>query len=271
MLKSYHVDDRIPSVRGTMSTPSPSKSKSKSVLMAQVASHNSSQNTLFLSDDPMQDRSEGLCAVLTLTKSALGAGILMLPYCFAQLGILVGTAALLVAGTLTAATLQFLLIACQRVGCADYLGLASNLERRHRWIQWLTGTCVLLLMLAPVVVSIQLTTRYASNLLPFRTPLPWGAGATWTISLILSVFLFWPISLVTDANRLSALNVFGLLGVLYVVVLTAAEVWLNGIPASVDLRWVRPMGDWMQIGGSLTTIFFCFSCHFNLPSTMQDL
>lgn len=90
------------------------------------------------------------------------------------------------------------------------------------------------------------------------------------MSLILSVFLFWPISLVTDANRLSALNVFGLLGVLYVVVLTAAEVLLNGTPAS-DLRWVRPMGDWMQIGGSLTTIFFCFSCHFNLPSTMQDL
>lgn len=278
ILKSSTVDDDIPSIEDGSSEemPSPSKSSPPTLMPLLVtcdsSSHQALPLALSLADDRALERTKARRAISILTKSALGVGILMLPHCFAQLGLVLGTVILTGAGTLTATALQLLLAASQRTGCEDYLDLAGRLERRREWIRWGTGISVLLMMLAPIVVSIQLTTRYTINLLMGRlSSLSWGPMSTLIVAATLSGCLFWPIALITDAKRLAALNILGLLGVFYVVGLAVSELLLHGLTDRDNWRLLGLRGGWQEVGGSLTTILFGFSCHFNLSSAMREL
>lgn len=218
-------------------------------------------------------------ASLSLTKSAVGAGALFMPAIFLRLGWLAASMALGGLMLLTGASLLLLLLACRRTRSDDYMMLAGQLGGTR--LQLTTAFCVTLVMMAPIIVFMRLTTAYIINIVMLllcggadqqETTLEWGTGKA--IEIMMALFVFWPISLIKDPSSLARFSLFGMLGMMYVALLCLLDCLFSPSTDPIVAAAVRAV-NWdctiHMLFGSLATILFSFSSHFTLPSVLNGL
>lgn len=209
--------------------------------------------------DPPSELSH-LDALLNLAKVSLGAGLLFMPYCFAQVGLLSGLLLIGMCLVLTALSLHFLAYAYRSLPDAtDYHHLARDLLGARG--QLVTAICVAVVLLAPCIVYLRIISDYVLVLLALLG-VDLSGSAFWLQILLASAVLF-PLSCVQSVQNLSLLNTLGFVGVVYVVLLVACD-YLLSEGASVS-EWLAPTLSVTTVFRALATFLFAFSSHLYMP------
>eukprot|EP00898_Chlorokybus_atmophyticus_P001229 jgi/Chlat1/2106/Chrsp17S02704 len=197
----------------------------------------------------------GQC-VMSLTNAVIGAGMLGLPFCYKQCGVIGGTLLLVICGVSTNYTMKFMALCAHRTGCRTYEDVAEythgKLARR------MVEICVIALQFGCLVAYANILADVLSSVA--GTVVPPGAEPSrtgWMAFVVLGV-LFPLCCFVKSPQSLASISVFTIVFMFIFVVLIAARAFLPELRTSTE-----PLEYWHSSGllVSFPVICFAFSAH----------
>ena len=199
-----------------------------------------------------------LSAVLNLSATALGGGMLALPKAFANLGVLYGSFAILLVSLATDLTLRWL------VQCTHATGLHSY----ERLTEHLVGPTLRKLLHAFLVVL--LFGACVAMMVVFVDSMPRLEGLSRVLVLILFAVLVFPICVPHELRTLSWISGASLacLGYFYFLLSFKA---VFSFPNSNEINWSGFPEDYPASTISLSVILSSFICHFNVFKIEQEM
>lgn len=269
MLKSHFIDSDIHSLTSIQPSPfgqGPALTDTAELKDASIVPDGDSDRVSILSSDnkPGPARSQSLnSSIFNLTKSALGAGIVVLPKSTSLCGLLPAVTLIVFAGFSTLITL-FLLSRLSVTGASDYIGLGKKSYGRKGEIVILVIQMVFLL--APMTAYVKFNGIFIHSFLQF---LGMPTGTTFATSvefftILSSLALVFPLCLLRNLGKLSFASLLGLGCVLYIAALTVTDYVLT-VPTLVP----RPVIEMGRLNLAMLSAFNSFILSYvNHPSLL---
>lgn len=201
--------------------------------------------------------------VFNLTKAAIGAGMLFLPWNMHRMGLLSGVASIIFAGLLCSSTLHYLARICANTGADNYFKLG-------RLAYGTTGemaavAALLFNLLGGLINYANFAGDYMSSSLVFlfqisESQIPWYIAPSFLKIAIAGLFIF-PLACLKDMSKLSKSSLAGLLCMGYILLLTIYD----GITDKTEYEPPRIMPRIStQFFSAFGNIIFAFVNHFTI-------
>jgi len=219
-------------------------------------------------------------ATFNLCKSAIGVGILALPYCMAQSGIVLGIILLVFCSLMASVTLHFLARIAANFHVGDYY-LAGRLA--YDGVGEISGVLATLMFLlgGGLIAYAQLSGTYLQQFLIYvlgyeaadRASLPFYLSIYATVGL--SCCLILPLALLRDLNKLAPASIAGLVLMGCVCVLTVVDYLvyaLGGRTPTTEPAVTYTLFRW-DSGPvkAFTVILFAFCNHFTMLAVVPRM
>ncbi|KAF4662592.1 hypothetical protein FOL46_005219 [Perkinsus olseni] len=224
-------------------------------------------------------------AIYALVCTAIGAGVLTLPYALAQSGLIAGTLILLGIGVLSSYAGELLVAASKRTGMTSYGTLAR--ATCGKWAELLTLACIAittwLVMGSYMIVMADMMVPVLEWIFPGITEFAGGYSALRLWIQVLSLVVVFPYCL---RDNMSGFKLIAVLSIVAMLALTAAVVILSIIRIiEKPVQWVPPAEPSETVSAvsikyfSGTSSFLAISissvsylCHFNiLPVVVEEM
>lgn len=206
---------------------------------------------------PLQPGSQRTC-VLTLSATALGSGVLALPYAFSCVGLVVGVIALVLACSLSSLSLIVLMLASRYTEAQSFSDLLSLAVGSSR-VGLLLDICLALYGSAALLALLMFEGDFLPSILEeFGYP-----NASRTVCIIAVALIAWPTILPADVSVLryvAALSPFAILFVGANVSIMAPSYYAAKPPSS-DVEFVKFEATTLLKASSI--FVFSVMCHMN--------
>ena len=212
--------------------------------------------------------------VFTLIQTAIGSGILSLPFALSQTGIVTGFILLVVTMFLNAYS-SLLLASLGTHISADYQTLTTAVLGRK------FGTFFNYLLIVDAIMNLDVYLIIIKNLFPAAivgifgadaVPSPFDSPTFWGVVLILGCF--FPLALLREVKNLQYLGMVGFIAIFYFVVLVVVEFFIL-VPTTERSESVSAAFSFdrsiTQIFSSLPLFIYGYTFQFNVPSVYQSL
>ena len=194
-------------------------------------------------------RGSSAAAVLNLTATTLGAGLLAIPRSLAMLGVLWGTAAIILIAIASDLTLGWLVKCSRYSGRKSYEGNAAHFLGRSGAFALHAFLIILLFGASIAMIVIFVDT------IPIE-------GVSREKAVIAFAFLSYPIAVSEELSSLKWVSALSLccLGFFYLLLLSR----FSTNPISSDVNWSEPPESIKSASIALSVILSSFICHFNI-------
>ena len=224
-------------------------------------------------DEKQTEKTSLTSATFNLTKAAIGAGTLFIPYTFRLLGMFGGTGMLFFAALACAATLHFLGRLSVHTGEQSYFGL-GRLAFGPAGESVAMGTVLVFLLAGMTLYSFKIGFFLARPLQGWLYPAGkqpfWVGERAWIVLASLAV---GPLALLKDMRRLAYSSLIGLAFIFYVVVLTVFDAFLGHgqvAGAAEPFHWFK-VPTFLQFFTAFASILFAYVNHFTLVQLVPQL
>ncbi|CEM23469.1 unnamed protein product [Vitrella brassicaformis CCMP3155] len=207
-------------------------------------------------------------SVFTLVCSALGTGVLTLPYAFSQLGWVLGSVLLVVSGAVASLTIFILMGAIRVTGSLTYSKMMGKAMNSHRW-ERVTDGIIVFYVIGCCISYFVFLGDFTPRILE-AIPCP-EIFRDRTLLLTLSLILIWPLSCV---KRLSALRHIALLPIFSIIITSIVvivqaphlihEAFKTGMrPEAFSLSWNSPK--------AVNIFLFAYMAHVNVVPVAEEI
>lgn len=199
--------------------------------------------------------------VFNLTKAAIGAGMLFLPWNMHRMGLLAGVGSILLAGVLCSSTLHYLSRICANTGADNYFKLG---RLAYGSVGEMTAVAALLFnLLGGLINYANFAGDYMSSALVFLCRLdaaPWYLTPAF-LKIAIAGLAILPLACLKDMSKLARSSLAGLLCMGYILVLTIVDSAID--PARYDPPRLAPRLS-LQFFSAFGNIIFAFVNHFTV-------
>jgi amino acid permease len=196
-----------------------------------------------------------------LTKAAIGAGMLFLPWNMHRMGLLMGVGSIIFAGCLCSTTLHYLARICANTGADDYFKLG---RLAFGPVGEMTAVAALLFNLLGGLINYA---NFAGDYLSSSLVFLFGLDApTWYISpsflkVAIAAFGIFPLSCLRDMSALAKSSLAGLACMAYILLLTIVDFFVD----STHYQPPRLLPHFStQFFSAFGSIIFAFVNHFTI-------
>lgn len=206
--------------------------------------------------------------IFNLSKSAVGAGTLSLPWAIARLGLVSGVAVLLFASLATTCTLHFLSRLAANTDVGDFFtlghmafGTVGEIVSMVSLILFLFGALIFYIVRAQGYFISFVTFMRPSLALEYKNSLP-------TILTIITAMLIFPLAAQRDMSTLAKASLAGMVCMGYVLLLTIFDYFYDSATTSVaDTKLLVGFG-FASFFSVFSDMLFAFVNHFTMLSTV---
>lgn len=206
--------------------------------------------------------------VFNLTKSAIGAGMLFLPWNMHRMGLLSGLASIIFAGILCSTTLHYLSRICANTGADNYFKLG---RLAYGSVGEMAAVAALLFnLLGGLINYANFAGSYMSSSLLFLFSLdsaPWYISPAF-LKIAISGLAIFPLACLKDMSKLSHSSLAGLLCMAYILILTIVDALVDKQEYSAPRILPRLSTQFFSAFGS---IIFAFGNHFTLVAIVPAM
>lgn len=209
--------------------------------------------------------------IFSLSKSAIGAGALALPGCFAKLGTLFGILVLAFASLTATTTLHFLSRLAANTDLNSYFalgnlafGTAGQLSAMIALILFILGALIFYIVLAAGYVVGFLSYCVKPEVIQAQ---PWYLNNS--LMMLFMVLLMFPIACMRDMSALGKASIVGMICMFYVLGLTVIDYFIDSAQRTVAPAIV---GFGVEtFAGVFSSLLFAFVNHFTMVSVVPAL
>ena len=209
-------------------------------------------------------------SIFALMATAIGAGVLSLPYVVKQSGLIVGIINLVGGSLISYTSMRLLTWACWRTKCWNYAKLISD---TFGWFHGKILSWVIMIWTlgSTVPYNIIISQTFPDILKSFGVSADIAdADSTKYIQVIVMNLLLLPICLMRDLSAMASFNFMGIIAIAYFVVLIAAEtpMYMNKFFTNDDLVLIDLN---LSTFTGFAIAIFAYTCHTNLFAVRLEL
>lgn len=209
-----------------------------------------SPDASFAEREPKIGTGGTLTISINLLKTILGTGMLALPFAFKELGLLPGIVLLGICGYFARHGLIVYSQCAMRAGVSGDDGISVLCKLVNRRLGPLINFALLAMCLGSAISYLCLIGDILPKILP-------GSINRNLCTVAAGIFLLLPLCFIKDLNRLQYTSLFGLMGIIYTVVLSLSMLF-RSLHSEEPVKMLWP--DSLKLS-NVNSIIFVFTCH----------
>jgi amino acid permease len=199
--------------------------------------------------------------VITLVATALGSGVLALPYAFAHVGLVVGLTVLTVAACFSCLSLVILMLAGRYTEANSYSALLTLASGSSR-----AGVFLDILLMSYGCASILALLIFEGDFVP-EIFAAFGIQVNRTVAIIGVALCVWPLVIPSNVSALRYVAALSPIALLYIAANVFVQPELRGDQSDLQMCIMKPT----QILQTLSIFVFSVMCHTNAVPVVHML